>query len=212
LGSLIGGVFALIAGAALYIIGRHQITATTQAADREIATTKEAISAAQEQTRVAQEQITVTLRLERRRIARESFAFLAMLDAAMAAVIEDVEAARAIFDASQQPHDRNASAPAYSARQRIKKVAFADLRSGCLRRGGQLTAPFLGLDKGIDDFAAQWINVPTAGDHVPMGANAGLLDQLERIEAQAVCLRDQAADGRKRCTAVLAETQSPDFP
>ena len=75
-GSVIGGVLALIAGAALYFIGRAQIHATTEAADKQIAAMKEALSAAQEQTSVAQEQISVTLRLERRRIAQETYAFL----------------------------------------------------------------------------------------------------------------------------------------
>jgi hypothetical protein len=102
-GSLIGGVFALLAGAALYIGGRQQVGATMEAADKEIAATKEAIVAAQEQTKVAQEQIGVTLRLERRRIAQETYAFLATLEAAMGTVLEDIEAAREIFgDEAQQ--------------------------------------------------------------------------------------------------------------
>jgi hypothetical protein len=211
-GSLIGGVFALIAGAALYFIGRVQIRATKEAADKEIAATKEAILAAREQTRVAQEQIAVTLRLEHRRIAQESFAFLAMLDAAMAGVMEDVDDARAIFIESKQPQDSNLSTPAYRARQRITKGAFPDLRSACLRLGGQLTEPFLRLDKEIDLFSAQWSFMPTAGDPVRMGANAGLLDEIERIRAQATHLRDEAVEGMRRCTSILEETQSPDFP
>jgi hypothetical protein len=96
-GSLIGGGFALIAGAALYVIGRRQVKATAEAADKEIAATREAVSAAQEQTRVAQEQIAVTLRVERRRISRESYAFLAMLEAAMGTVLDDIKKARAKF-------------------------------------------------------------------------------------------------------------------
>jgi hypothetical protein len=133
-GSLIGGVFALIAGVALYVIGRRQVTATTLAADREIAAAKEGISAAQEQTKVPQEQITVTLRVERRRIARESYAFHAMLEAAMGIVVEDIEAARRIF-APESHHVLGESAPAYQARQRIRKTAFADLRSAALLHG-----------------------------------------------------------------------------
>jgi hypothetical protein len=214
-GSLIGGVFALIAGAALYFIGRAQIGATREAADKEITATKEAILAAQEQTRVAQDQIAVTLRLERRRIARESFAFLAMLEAAMAGVLDDVDAARSLFIESLEPRDRALSTPAYSARQRITKGAFPDLRSGFLRLGGQLTEPFLRLDKEIDAFAAQWRIIATggaSGDHVRMGVNAGLLDELDRIRAQADHLRDEAVQEMNRCTDILAETQTPDFP
>jgi multidrug efflux pump subunit AcrA (membrane-fusion protein) len=207
-GSLIGGGFALIAGAALYFIGRIQVNATRESADKEIAATREAISAAQEQTRVAQEQIAVTLRVERRRIARESFAFLATLEAVMAGVIEDVEAARTIFVKPSGSH----SAPAFAARQQVKKTAFGDLRSACLRLGGQLTAPFLRLDKEIDEFAAQWITIPSAGDPTPMGVNAGLLDQLERIELQAVSLREEAGNGMRRCITVLAEANEEDLP
>jgi hypothetical protein len=151
-GSIIAGVLALIAGIAAYRAGVTQAQATTEAADRETAATKEAIAAAQEQTRVAQEQISVTLRLERRRIARESFAFLTMLDAAMAGVIEDVDAARQICG---DPGSEMTLGSAYDARQRIKKVAFPDLRTACLSLGGELTEPFLRLDKEIDDFASK---------------------------------------------------------
>jgi hypothetical protein len=52
--------------------GGGTIWATTESANREIA-------ASQAQTAVAQKQIETTLRLERRRAARESFAFHAML-------------------------------------------------------------------------------------------------------------------------------------
>lgn len=96
-GSLIAGALALIAGIIAYRAGVTQAKATTEAADREIAATRESISAAQEQTRVAQEQIAVTLRLEHRRIAQETYAFLATLEAAMGTVLDDIEAARAIF-------------------------------------------------------------------------------------------------------------------
>jgi hypothetical protein len=209
-GSLIGGVFALLAGAALYIGGRQQVGATMEAADKEIAATKEAIVAAQEQTKVAQEQIGVTLRLERRRIAQETYAFLATLEAAMGTVLEDIEAAREIFgDEAQQ----GVSGMAYTARQRIKKTAFEDLRRACLRLGGQLTAPFVRLDNKIDVFAGKWHTRPgTVGGEIPMGTNTGFLDELHDIKERAASLRNEAADGMKGCTAVLAETQSSDFP
>jgi hypothetical protein len=207
-GSLIGGGFALVAGAALYFIGRIQVNATRESADKEIAATREAISAAQEQTRVAQEQIAVTLRIERRRIARESFAFLATVEAVMAGVIEDVEAARRIFAQSSGSH----SVPAFAARQQIRKTAFEDLRSTCLRIGGQLTAPFLHLDKEIDEFAAQWTYMPSAGDPIRMGVNAELLNQLDRIKLHAESLREEAGNGMRRCVAVLADTDGKDLP
>jgi hypothetical protein len=211
-GSFIGGVFALLAGAALYVAGRQQVKATREAASKEIAATKDAIAAAQEQTRVAQEQIDVTLRLERRRIARESYAFLAMLSAAMTSIMEDVAEARAKF--AGEPDNTQSSQIAYEARQRVKKTGFADVRSACVRLGsGLLTTDFLRLDKEIDDFAAKWTLRPTAGDPVRVGSNANLRSQLDIINAQATALLDTASEELKRCSAVLAETPGlGDFP
>jgi hypothetical protein len=193
--TLITGILALIAAFGT-------IWATIVAANREIA-------AAQEQTRVAQEQIAVTLRVERQRIARESYAFFAMLEAAMGAVVEDIEAAGEIFAAETQRIGE--STRAYEARQRVKKTAFAELRSACLRFGGQLTTPFLCLDKAIDDFAAEWITVPSAGEPLRKGTNAGLGIQLQTLKLQADALRKQAHEGMTRCTAVLADMKGSDF-
>ena len=117
-GSLIAGVLALIAGILAYRAGVTQAKATMDAANREIAANKDAISAAQEQTRVAQRQISVTLQQERRRIAQETYGFLATLDAAMGTVLQDVEASRELF-ANQAQH--GSSPMAYTARQRIKE-------------------------------------------------------------------------------------------
>jgi hypothetical protein len=90
------------------------------------------------------------LRLDRRRIASESYAFLATIKAAMKSVIDDVQAAQNIVE-----EIGFTALNAYIAGQRIKKTAFSDLRSTCLRSGGQLTEPFLRLDKEIDIFAGQ---------------------------------------------------------
>jgi hypothetical protein len=150
------------------------------------------------------------LRLEHRRIAQETYAFLAALAAAMGTVLDDIEAARAIF--GNQSGGRY-SPMAYSARQRIKKTAFEDLRSACLRLGGQLTAPFLHLDNEIDVFASKWYNRPgTAGGQIRDGENTGLLSELDEIKEQAFSLRDEASNEMRRCTAILAETQSSNFP
>jgi hypothetical protein len=65
------------------------IWATIASAQREIA-------ANQAQTKVAQDQLATTLRLERRRNLRDGHAFLAMLEAAMGSVIADVIQARMI--------------------------------------------------------------------------------------------------------------------
>ncbi len=176
------------------------IRSTNKAATREI-------SAAQEQTKVAQEQIAVTKLLERRRIARESYAFFAMLEAAMVCIVEDVEAARKIF---KGPGDSRRTA--YAARQRVKKPAFEDLRTACLHSGGQLTKPFLRLDKEIDDFAAQYTTESNVVPSITFDEEAGLDDQLLSIEQQAVSLRDEARNEMERCTAVLAETESVPAP
>ena len=58
------------------------------------------------------------------------------------------------------------SIAAYDVRQRVKKIAVADLRSACIRLGGKLTAPFLRLEKEIDDFSSQSMFMPSAGDDV----------------------------------------------
>jgi len=169
------------------------IWATNRAANREV-------SAAKEHTKAVEHQITVGLLVERRRIARESYAFLATLEAAMGTVLDDVEAAKKIFTGG---NTSGHSVPAMQARQRIKKTAFNDLRTACLHLGGELTAPFLRLDKEIDDFSAQWIETPTTGDNLKMGANAGLSEQLDRVKLQATWLREEAAKGMKHCNEVL---------
>src|SRR5438034_1241508 len=109
----------LIAGLLALAAGFGTVWATISAARREIA-------AAQAQTKVAQDQIDTTMQLEHRHVAREAWAFYVTLEAAMAIVIDDVAAARAIF---QGPDDNSVSQHAYEARQRIKKSSFAELRT-----------------------------------------------------------------------------------
>jgi hypothetical protein len=131
-GSVIGGGLALAAGAGT-------ICATMKSANREIAV-------AQEQTKVAQRQTEVTREIERRRIAREEYAFYTMLEAAMADVIADVEATQeSLPNLLTDPH----SPQAYGARQNVMRAGFAELRGALLRFGGPLTDPFLRLDKEI---------------------------------------------------------------
>ena len=67
--------------------------------------------------------------MERHRISREGFAFYAMLEAAMDAILEDVGAAR-----RKLPLDTLAEA--YEVRQRIKRAGFAELRPAFRRSGG----------------------------------------------------------------------------
>jgi predicted metal-dependent phosphoesterase TrpH len=89
--TLAAGLLALVAavGAVLSTLAaaNRQIKAANEAADRQI-------TAAQGQTQASQRQTAVMREIERRRLAREGYAFHAMLEAASGSVIEDVEAAR----------------------------------------------------------------------------------------------------------------------
>jgi hypothetical protein len=182
--TLITGVLALVAG-----IGT--IWATIASAQREIA-------ANQAQTKVAQEQLATTLRLERRRVVRESYAFFAMVEAAMGTILADVREVREII--VQNPT---------AARQGVHKAAFAELRNAFLRFGGTMTAKFLDLEREIDDYSVQFVEIPTqfAGVLTRVGNSVGLSDQLNKIELKAADLRDEAAQAMKKASAVLAETQ-----
>ncbi len=185
---LITGVLALVAG-----LGT--IWATIASVRREIA-------ANQAQTKVAQDQLETTLRLERRRVARESYAFFAMVDAVMGAVATDANEARKIMN------DPTA------ARQRVHKAAFPELRNAFLRFGGTLTAKFLELEREIDDYAAQFTEEPSAtvGVTIKRGVPEGLSDGLDQIEIKAKDLRNEASEAMKRASTVLVETQDPPRP
>jgi hypothetical protein len=165
--TLIAGLLALAAG----VIA---VVATMKSANREIA-------AAQEQTKAAQRQTAVMREIERRRIAREGYAFHTMLEAAMAGVIEDVEAARKLLP--------NLRRDPYAVRQRLKREGFAELRGAFLSLGGSLTEPFLRLDKEIEDLS-------------DLRTEPQL--KLDSIEHQATTLRDEAARGMKLCRDELA--------
>jgi hypothetical protein len=77
----------LIAGLLAVAAGAGTIWVTIKSATREV-------TAAQDETKAAQQQTAVIRELERRRLAREGYAFHAMLEAAMGAVLDDVGAAR----------------------------------------------------------------------------------------------------------------------
>src|ERR1700677_2587377 len=142
---LIGNWQMPIAGSMALIAAGCSIGVTKYTAKREI-------WAARRQTDATRDQIAAMRLIERRRIARHSYTFFAMLDAAMEVVVEDVKAARETVAGGLVGDE---SLAAYYARQQIKKTAFPELRSACLEFGGRLTAPFLRLDKEIDEFAAQ---------------------------------------------------------
>jgi hypothetical protein len=189
--TLIAGVLALAAGAGT-------IWVTIKSATREI-------TAAQEQTKAAQQQTAVMREMERRRLAREGYAFHAMLEAAMGVVLDDVVAARELRLPQSSP--ATYSVEAYVVRQRVKRAGFAELRNAFVRFGERHTSEFLQLDKEIEDFAGQFMTQvnPTSGFQYFIGVNAGIAEQLDRIEEQANKLRDWAAGGMKLCRDELAK-------
>jgi hypothetical protein len=200
--ALTAGVLALLAAAGTVWVtiagANRQVKAAREAADRQVAAAREQTKAAQHQTEVARE-------LERRRLAREGYAFYAMLEAAMGAVIEDVEATRKLWPSLPTDHH---SPQAYAARQRVKRAGFAELRGAFLRFGGPLTEPFLRLDNEIDDYSSQWITSvvnPVSSATHNIGVSAGVYPQLDSIERQAMTLRQKAADVMKVCRDELAK-------
>lgn len=188
--TLLTGGLALLAAVAT-------IWATKRAADREI-------SAAQEQTQVARDQMATSQTMERRRVAREGYAFAAALQVAMALIIEEgdeaIKLAAGITDGGTSP-------VAYQVRQRIQKTGFADLRGAFLRLGGELTEPFLRLENEIDDLARRWHLMPGtfSAETIRYGEHTGLRDQLSRIKAQAISLRDEATKDKQRCNEILMQ-------
>jgi hypothetical protein len=175
--------------AAIYDFFRDQGSVIAGVLNRQIA-------AADEQTQVAQKQLATSLLIERRRVASEAWAFYVMLEAATGVVREDADAARKMLP---NPEQQPSSQLAYWARQRIRKTSFTDLRSACLKLGGELTEPFLRLDNAIDDFASQWQPDPsTAGVPFRKGTHAEFIQQLEQIEGQAKHLLEAAGEARKQ--------------
>jgi hypothetical protein len=175
--------------------------ATRDSADREIA-------AAQEQTRVAQQQIETTLKLERERYDRERFSFLSVLEATMRGVIEDVADARNI---AKTAHQDTPTLQGYLARKRVQKVGFDELRDGCLRHGADIIGPLFGLEKAIDRL--------TVRETVVNGGNLlatprGLDAELDEIEDRATSLQEQALawkEGRVvRRMQALASASEPE--
>jgi hypothetical protein len=210
--TLIAGLLALLAGIVTVWgtlkAANRQVRAANNAADREIKAANEAadrqIAAAQGQTKAAQHQTAVTREIERRRIAREGYAFHAMLEAGMSAVVADVEAARKL----PQPRGNSPTREAYVIRQRVKRAGFDELRSAFLRFGGTKTTEFLQLDKEIEDFGAHWTQTysPATGlPTQPISTDAAIYEQLDRIEQLAKQLRDHAGGGMKLCRDELAK-------
>jgi hypothetical protein len=100
LGSLIGGIFALLAAAALYIIGRRQAKATVEAADIQATATRQA---AQQQAATANAELDhlKAEKTEEDRRAREDL--LAALDTETARIAMLAEMMRRVADREGNP-------------------------------------------------------------------------------------------------------------
>ena len=164
------------------------------------------IEASQAQTAVAQKQIETTLRLERRRVASEGFAFHAMLVAAMERVLVEAAEANDIFKAT----GGKVSKQVYAARTHFTKRGFDELRSACVRYGGLTTAEFLELESKIDDFASHYTELQgTDAIHraatIRLGLHADFQDHLNQGHCNPHTRRGRS--GNERANAVFAETE-----
>ena len=189
--TFIAGVLALLAGFGTVWVTRsianRQIAASREEADRVIAATRE-------QTEATFKQTETTVRLELRRDASEALAFHAMLAAAMARVLAEAAWARKTYP-QILTQGTGVSDEALVVRRCITKGAFAELRAACVRQGGPLTGEFLDLEREIDSFAMQWVDIiVNAGVPIRMGNFSGLGEQLAVIETKATELREKAVE------------------
>ena len=197
--NLIAGGLALTAGILTVVVTIWAIRVTRSTAKKQIDASREdadrVIAATREQTEVTAKQTETTVRLQQTRDASEASAFHAMLAAAMDRVLAEATWARRTYgNTFTQPPER-VSAEALAVRQCITKGAFAELRAVCVRRGGSLTGDFLDLEREIDSFAWQWVDLPAYTQVlVRYGMHAGLGDQLALIETKAAALREKAAE------------------
>jgi hypothetical protein len=211
----------LIAAGLAVLAALWTIRATSKSADREIA-------ASQAQTVAARDQIATTRRLEQQRIAREIYAFNAMLAAAMGRVVAEAKEAREIFSRAQ-PSEQTGHPAGYSeafdrfadrtsegaryAREHSTKRAFSELRGACVRDGGLLTGEFLELESLIDKFASLTTHVEMLGSQdqptlVRVGYHEGFEDELTDIETKARSIRGAAVASMSMAKATMAETGS----
>jgi hypothetical protein len=143
-----------------------------------------------------------SVRLDRRRTAHETRAFLIALESAVSVVIDNVKVARPMVPSGGGSEAY--SMVAYQARQRVLCPLFPDLRPVCVRLGGDLTALFARLDQDISAFAADWIpGQSVAGMAFRNGRIAGFHDGLGQIEAQAQSLQKDAQLCLERCNEQL---------
>jgi hypothetical protein len=157
--------------------------------------------AARGQIKVTRDQIVQSQNIERRRIARETYAFAETLRASMELVVEQAKDARSLVPNLVD------SPQVYDARQRIKKTGFGDLRTSFIRLGGELTEPFLRLDAEIDHFASQWFTRSgTTTDTVRFGKQHRFEESLERIVKLANALAEAAVRERERNKQILEIT------
>lgn len=155
---------------------------------------KRQVKAAQAQTEAARDQTQRIREMERRRVAREAFAFHAMLGAAMGATLEDISRARDVLSkASNQYY----SAVMQEALHCIKRAGFVELRPAFLHFGGTtLAEKFLRLDKEIDSLVQS---------DARFQGERWTLEHIDRIELLTTDLQGEAEFGIKQTGGVLAD-------
>ena len=78
---------------------------------------------AHKQIAVAREQTATTVRLERRRVVREGYAFSALLGAAMSCVLDDAKEGRDMVSSEQMVTRAASEAPRFFHQKRVSRSA-----------------------------------------------------------------------------------------
>ena len=211
--TLIAGFLAFVAGVGTVVAAIGAIWVTRSTARKQIDASREdadsMIAAARDQTEVTAKQTETIVRLERRRAAREGYAFHATIWAAMERVLLEASEAKSIFLSANTSERATTSNEAFEARRHFSKGAFSELRAACVRYGGRTTRDLLELERDIDIFASQLQEVSARALgmlELQQGLHAGFLDQLGKIEAKATYLHDKAIAEMERANDVLADT------
>ncbi len=138
----------LIAGFLAVGAAGWTVWATIKSANREVA--------------AANLQVDEARRTERRQLAREGYAFMAMVDAAMVVMLEEIERAGTMCPRPPPGQMGTHSSPrAYQARLGITRTGFTDVLSAMVRQGGTLAAPFMRLDREALTFRSRTFPMPT---------------------------------------------------
>ena len=194
--TLLAGFLAFVAGVGTVLAAIWAIWATRSTAKKQIVAAREdadrVISATRAQTDAPFKQTETTVRLERRRVVREGYAFSALLGAAISRVLDDAKEARDMVSSEQMVTRAASEAPRF-----FIKNAFPEVRAACVRQGGPMTQTFLDLESQIDKFARRCEDIVAEGERAlgPPEARKqrhnDLLEMLGKIEISATYLRDR---------------------